>query len=67
MAGNRMCIFKDVTVLRTTDKAMLCDIEGQEVWIPVSQIDEDGTDISEEGDEGTLVIPEWLSIEKGLI
>lgn len=67
MTRNRMCTFEDVTVIKTTDKAMLCDIEGMEAWIPVSQIDEDGTDICDEDDEGTLVIPEWLAIEKSLI
>ena len=43
--------------------------EGLEAWQKscAAQIDEDGTDIYDEGDEGTLVIPEWLAIEKSLI
>jgi len=55
----------DVTVDHETDMALKCIIEGKEYWIPKSQIDDD-SEVSALGDEGTLVIPEWLAIEKGL-
>jgi hypothetical protein len=58
--------FPDVTVLRETDKALLCDIEGEEMWIPKSQIDDD-SEVYEDGTEGTLIITQWLAAQKGLI
>ncbi len=55
----------DVKVLRATDKALLCEIDGAHHWIPQSQIDDD-SEIWKAGDEGDLVISEWIAIEKGL-
>lgn len=42
---------------------------GQEVWVPRSQLADTGDIVSDssEGDEGDLVIPEWLAQEKELI
>ena len=61
--------FEGVEVLRATDLALKCKIDGEKAWIPKSQI-LDGSnfgDDSEEGDEGELIIPEWLAIEKELV
>jgi hypothetical protein len=60
--------FEDVRAIRLSDSgaALLCDIDGEEVWIPVSQIDDD-SEIFEEGHEGKLVVSEWLATQKGLI
>ena len=57
-----------VTLRAKTDKAILVvDDEDNEVWIPESQIDDDSEiwSSSEVGDEGKLVIPEWLARKKG--
>jgi len=64
--------FEDVTVLHETkpgerlDGALLCDIDGEEVWIPKAAIDED-SEVYENDTEGVLIIPEKLAYEKGLI
>lgn len=58
------------SVQRTTNDAVLVvDCDGDEYWIPKSQICEESdiNNISEDGEEGDLVIPEWLAIEKGLV
>jgi len=55
----------DVTVNKETDKALLCEIEGEEMWIPKSQIQDD-SEVFAEGDEGDLIISEWIAKEKGL-
>jgi hypothetical protein len=55
----------DVTILRTTDMAVVCEIDGSEFWIPQSQIDDD-SEVWEEGDEGMLVISKWIADQKGL-
>jgi hypothetical protein len=51
---------------RETEKALLCVINGEEVWIAKSQVHDD-SEIEGEGDEGTLAIPTWLAEEKGLV
>lgn len=61
------CTYR-VKVVACTDLALLVDADGEEVWIPKSQIDEDSDigDGSEKGDEGELTIPQWLAEAKGL-
>ena len=55
----------DVTLMRSTDKAGLYKTaDGDEHWIPFSQISDDSVD--RDGDTGTLRIPRWLADEKGL-
>jgi hypothetical protein len=58
--------FDDVTVKHATDKAILAVIDGKQEWIPKSQIAAD-SEVQDDGDEGTLIIPEWLAKDKGLI
>ena len=60
---------QDATVVRVTDRALLCEIEGEEFWIPKAHIDDDSeiTVHSEDGDEGELIIPLWFAEEQGLI
>jgi hypothetical protein len=50
-------------------KAMLVDIDGEDYWIPYSQIAGHSQldNCSEKGDEGVLVIAEWLAEKKGLV
>jgi hypothetical protein len=55
----------DVHCLRSTESAVLCLIENEEIWIPQSQID-DESEVWEEGDSGTLVISQWIADQKGL-
>jgi hypothetical protein len=55
----------DVTVKRETEKALLCEIDGEEVWIPKGQIDDD-SEVYEMGTEGTLIISKWIAEQKGL-
>jgi len=55
----------DVTCKRSTAKAILVEIDGDEYWIPQSQIDDD-SEVWQEGDEGVLVITEWIAEQKGI-
>lgn len=51
-----------------TDKAFLLEIDGEEEWIPKSQIESWKMKESKWGKKsGTCEIPEWLAEEKGLI
>ena len=58
--------FDDVRCLCETPKAILVEIDGEEVWIPQSQITDD-SEVWKEGDEGTLVITEWIAKQKRLL
>ncbi len=62
--------------LKETEKAVLIEVDGDEAWIPKSQVDDayaEGSslvfswDELERGDAITIVIPEWLAEDKGLI
>jgi len=56
-------------VVAATAAALLCDIDGEEIWIPKSELG-GGSEITEDstpGDEGTIVIPGWLAEERGLV
>lgn len=58
--------FEDVTVIRETDAALLVDVDGKEVWIPKSQIDDD-SEVYKAGTDGTLIVSEWIAKEKRLV
>lgn len=57
--------FEDVRCLRETTEAILCSIDGKEIWIPKSQVLDD-SEVYKKDDEGTLIITEWIATEKGL-
>ena len=62
--------FEGVEVKAVTDLALLIDFGADEhTWIPKRQIIDGSNfgDDSEVGDEGELIIPEWLAIEKELV
>ena len=52
-------------IVHVTDRAFLIRVDEQEEWIPKSQIEDSSYD--EKLNITTLVIPEWLAIEKNLI
>ena len=52
-----------VEVMHETDKALLCEIQGEEVWIPKSQLG-DESEVKQGGDSGTLVVTRWLAEQK---
>lgn len=59
----------DVLVKHATEKALLVEHEGEELWIPLSQIDGDSEIYAEHqvGEEGVLVVTDWLAEQKGLV
>lgn len=58
---------RDVRCIRETAKAILIEIPGygEDLWIPQSQVD-DRSEVWHEGDEGTLVISQWIADQKDL-
>ena len=57
---------EDVECIAETGLAILCVIEGEEIWIPQSQVSED-SEVYSVGDCGTLIISKWLAKKKGLM
>ena len=50
-----------------TDKAVLLNIDGEEIWLPNSQIEEcEPFDTLTEGESTTLEISDWIAEQKGL-
>ena len=60
--------FEDVKGLRFTksELALWCLIDGEEVCVPQSTID-DNSEVWKPGQEGKLVISEWIALKKGLV
>lgn len=64
--GSEPVRFDNTRAIKATKMALLCSIDGDDVWIPISQITDD-SEVFREGDEGTLVITWWLAYQKGLV
>ena len=58
--------YEEVTVLYESEKAILCEIDEEEMWIPKSQIHDD-SEVYKMGSEGILIISKWIAKKKGLI
>lgn len=64
----RDCNSEDVEIgfdllARQTPKALLIVVDGDEVWLPKSQV----ADIKDDPDGGAVWIPRWLAAEKDLL
>ena len=57
--------FAGVKVNRDDGTALLCMIEGREVWVPVLEI-KYGSEVAKVGDRGKLVISRRLAEQVGL-
>ena len=59
--------FEDISVKKETEKAILVEIEGDEYWVPKSQLSEDSEVYErDEGNEGTLIVTRWWATQEGL-
>lgn len=58
--------FPGAKCTRATAKALLVVIDGKEHWIPQSHVHAD-SEVWQAGDEGTLVVSQWIAEQKGLV
>lgn len=62
--------FENARALRANQQetALLVKLEDRDepVWFPQSQIDQD-SEVFKQGDEGRLVVSEWIATEKKLV
>ena len=62
-----MVEFEDVTITEERPLSIKCNFQDSTVaWVPKSLIGDD-SEVWGDGDEGTLVIPEWYAIKEGLV
>lgn len=55
------------TFVRATERGVCLNIEGEDVWLPKSQITKISPEAPcQEGDTTEVEVPEWLAKEKGL-
>lgn len=54
-----------VLIKAATDKALLCTVGTEDIWIPRSQLHDD-CELSEKDDEGDLIIPKWLAAKNDI-
>lgn len=59
------CRVEAEAVLRETEHALLVSVEGEEVWIPKSVIDEDSECYSMKSGAGTLIVADWFGRKQG--
>jgi hypothetical protein len=65
MGASRFVTVNVDKILRETDKAFLVEIDGDEVWLPFSQV-ADFNDYAEGDEDLELSVTEWIANEKGL-
>ena len=51
---------------KETAAAIFVEVDGEEMWIPKSQVDDD-SEVYGAGHEGKLVITEWIAKQKGIV
>ena len=65
MSASGWVHLEDCAVLQTTANAILIDYEGEEIWLPRSQVSEG--EKYEMGDQGvTISASEWICRQKGI-
>jgi len=65
--GRAECVeFENVVCTASTAQAILVLVEGRKVWIPQSQIHDD-SEVYGVDHRGTLIVSEWIAIEKRLV
>jgi pectate lyase len=65
MEYGEVVTFEDVLCMAETEDAILVEIEGEDIWIPKSQVDDD-SEVYGKGHDGRLVITAWIAKRKGL-
>jgi hypothetical protein len=65
MSASRWVHLEECSVKVVTERAILVEYEGEELWFPLSQVSEG--DQYENGDEGvTISVTEWIADQKGI-
>ncbi len=67
MPASEFVHLEDCDILAVTDRAVLVGYDGEQHWIPVSQLADRDDHTHEKGDTGvTVSITEWIAEQKGI-
>jgi hypothetical protein len=67
MSREWICVDFD-RVKAITERAILFVVDGEDTWIPISQISSEDVDQYEVGDvDGPVSITDWIASQKGLL
>jgi hypothetical protein len=58
--------FEGVTCKAESERAILVEIEGEEIWVPKSQVVND-SEVYKKGDDGVLILTRWICEQKKLV
>lgn len=65
MSASGYLHLEDCNIKAVTERAILVEYDGEEIWFPVSQVAD--PDVFEKGDEGvTVSVSEWIANQKGI-
>lgn len=56
----------DCKYVHHTDRGLCVNIGGQNVWLPISQIELEDVDQMEKGEEIEILVPCWLAEDNGI-
>lgn len=65
---HNISVTRETSVGEPNEGALLCEIGGEEIWMPKSQISDDSEVY--DGDmnsEGTLIVTRWIAEQKNLL
>ncbi len=67
MSNSSYVHLEDCEVIRLTDSAALIDVDGERIWLPLSQMAPGEADKLEAGDEHvTISVTKWIAKQKGI-
>lgn len=55
-----------IECIAETSKAILVEVEGDEIWIPKSAVDDD-SEVYGKGHVGELIVADWLAEKEGWV
>jgi len=64
LTGDDFVVFEDARVVRSTAPALLCLVQGREIWLPRMHV---AGKLWRAGDRGKLLIRRWVARERQLV
>src|SRR2546428_11474811 len=59
--------FQDVEAIDSNGLALLCRVNGKEVWVPYANMARRECTVRRPGDCGLLIVPHWLAVKLELL
>jgi len=66
LARNKCIELSGCQGIAATEKAVLVNVDGEEMWVPLSQVHDD-SEVYAKDTAGILVVSSWFASKKGLL